>query len=107
MPRCSRSTAWSSARPRHKASCACRRIVGPGTGPHSRVLNFSISRTRMRLTQSLFSLAAAAPALAVGSAYAEDKIGKDENDPGFNKLDKNNDGYLSRSEAAGNPTLSK
>ena len=61
----------------------------------------------MRLTQSLFFLVAAALALAVGSAYAEDKIGKDENDPGFNKLDKNNDGYLSRSEAAGNPTLSK
>ena len=61
----------------------------------------------MRLTQSLFFLVAAALALAVGSAYAEDKIGKDENDPGFNKLDKNNDGYLSRSEAAGNKTLAK
>ena len=61
----------------------------------------------MRLTQSLFFLVAAALALAVGSAYAEDKIGKDENDPGFNALDKNKDGYLSRTEAAGNPTLAK
>jgi len=61
----------------------------------------------MRLTQSLFFLVAAALALAVGSGYADDKIGKDENDPGFNKLDKNNDGYLSRIEAAANPTLAK
>jgi len=61
----------------------------------------------MRLTQSLFFLVAAALALAVGSGYAEDKIGKDAQDPGFNKLDKNNDGYLSRSEAAANPTLAK
>jgi len=61
----------------------------------------------MRLTQSLFFLVAAALALAVGSAYAEDKIGKDENDPGFNKLDKNNDGYLTRSEASKNPYLVK
>jgi Ca2+-binding EF-hand superfamily protein len=61
----------------------------------------------MRLTQSLYFLVAAALALAVGSAYAEDKIGKDENDPGFNALDKNKDGYLSRTEAAGNPTLAK
>ena len=61
----------------------------------------------MRLTQSLFFLVAAALALAVGSGYAEDKIGKDAQGPGFNKLDKNNDGYLSRSEAAANPTLAK
>ena len=61
----------------------------------------------MRLTQSLFFLVAAALALAVGSGYAEDKIGKDQNDPGFNKLDKNNDGYISMQEAKGNPTLAK
>jgi Ca2+-binding EF-hand superfamily protein len=61
----------------------------------------------MRLTQSLFFLVAAALALAVGAAYAEDKIGKDENDPGFHALDKNKDGYISKSEAKGNPELSK
>lgn len=61
----------------------------------------------MRLAQSLFFLVAAALALAVGTAKAEDKIGKDANDPGFNALDKNNDGYLSRVEAAGNPNLVK
>jgi Ca2+-binding EF-hand superfamily protein len=61
----------------------------------------------MRLAQSLFFLVAAALALAVGTAKAEDQIGKDKNDPGFNALDKNNDGYLSRVEAAGNPTLAK
>jgi Ca2+-binding EF-hand superfamily protein len=62
----------------------------------------------MRLTQSLFFLVAAALSLAVGAAYAaEDKIGRDANDPGFNNLDKNHDGYLSRSEAAGNPELAK
>ena len=61
----------------------------------------------MRLAQSLFFLVAAALALAVGTAKAEDKIGKDANDPGFNALDKNKDGYLSRTEAAGNSTLVK
>ena len=61
----------------------------------------------MRLAQSLFFLVAAALALAVGAAYADDKIGKDENDPGFHALDKNKDGYISRAEAKGNPTLSK
>ena len=61
----------------------------------------------MRLAQSLFFLVAAALALAVGAAYADDKIGKDRNDPGFRALDKNKDGYISRAEAKGNPTLSK
>lgn len=42
-------------------------------------------------------------ALAIGSAYAE----RPKDDPGFNKLDRNNDGYLSRTEAARNPTLVK
>jgi Ca2+-binding EF-hand superfamily protein len=59
----------------------------------------------MRLAQSLFFLVAAVLALAVGSAYAEDKIGKDANDPGFKALDKDRDGYISRSEAKRNPTL--
>lgn len=61
----------------------------------------------MRLAQSMFFLVAAALAIAVGSAYAEDKIGKDEKDPGFNALDKNNDGWISRAEAKGNPQLAK
>ena len=61
----------------------------------------------MRLAQSLFFLVAAALALAVGAAYADDKVGKDQNDPGFHALDKNKDGYISRAEAKGNPTLSK
>src|SRR5256885_12595562 len=59
----------------------------------------------MKLTQSIFFLVAAALALAVGASYAEEKVGKDKNDPGFKALDKNNDGYLSRTEAAGNPEL--
>lgn len=77
----------------------------------------------MKLAQTLFFLVAAVLALAVGSVNAadtkakadskasagatSDKIGTDKNDPGFNNLDKNHDGYLSRSEAAGNPTLAK
>jgi Ca2+-binding EF-hand superfamily protein len=64
----------------------------------------------MRLTQSMFFIVAAALALAVGASYAADEhIGKDasKNDPGFNALDKNNDGYLSRTEAAKNPALAK
>ena len=44
-------------------------------------------------------------ALAAGSALADSSKAKD--DPGFNALDKNNDGYLSRTEAAKNPTLAK
>ena len=43
-------------------------------------------------------------ALGTGPALAADEA---KNDPGFNKLDKNNDGYLSRSEAAKNPWLAK
>lgn len=76
----------------------------------------------MKLAQTLFFVVAAALALAVGSANAadkaktdhkaaagatSDKIGTDKNDPGFNVLDKNHDGYLSRSEAAKSPTVSK
>jgi Ca2+-binding EF-hand superfamily protein len=59
----------------------------------------------MRLAQSLFFLVAAALALAVGASYADDKVGRDKNDPGFNALDKDKDGYISRAEAKGNPTL--
>ena len=44
-------------------------------------------------------------ALGTGAALAADKA--KDNDPGFNKLDKNNDGYLSRSEAAKKPYLAK
>lgn len=83
----------------------------------------------MKLAQTLFFLVAAALALAVGSVNAadtkaksgtkaktehkasagatSDKIGTDKNDPGFNKLDANNDGYLSKSEAAKSPTVTK
>src|SRR5438067_5319984 len=43
-------------------------------------------------------------ALGMGAALAAADNAKD---PGFNKLDKNNDGYLSRSEAAKNPYLAK
>jgi len=43
-------------------------------------------------------------ALGTGAALAADKA---KDDPGFNKLDANNDGYLSRSEAAKNPYLAK
>ena len=77
----------------------------------------------MKLAQTLFFLVAAALALAVGSANAadtkakthskaaagatSDKIGTDKNDPGFNVLDKNHDGYLSRTEAARSSTVMK
>ena len=75
-----------------------------------------------------FTLFAAAIALAAGSAYAADKdktssksakadknvIQKQEekggalnNDTSFRVMDKNNDGYLSKAEAAGNPDLAK
>ena len=48
-------------------------------------------------------IGAAALALGAGSALAE----RPKSDPGFNKLDKNHDGYLSRVEAAKNPELGK
>jgi Ca2+-binding EF-hand superfamily protein len=68
------------------------------------------------------TLIAAALALATGAAYAADKSAKHDknviqkqeekggalnNDTSFRVLDKNNDGYLSRTEAAGNPDLAK
>lgn len=64
----------------------------------------------------------AALALAVGSAYAADKHAKSDknviekqqekggalnNDTSFRVLDKNNDGYLSKAESAGNRDLAK
>ena len=61
----------------------------------------------MKLSQSLFFVVAAALALAVGAVKAEDKVGKDKNDPGFAALDKNKDGSLSRTEAMGNAELRK
>ena len=71
-----------------------------------------------------FTLFAAALALAAGSAYAADKdksakhdknvIEKQQekggalnNDTSFRVLDKNNDGYVSKAEARGNPDLAK
>jgi Ca2+-binding EF-hand superfamily protein len=56
----------------------------------------------MRIAKSLL-IGASALALAAGYAFAD----KPANDPGFNVLDKNNDGYLTRTEAAKNPFLAK
>jgi Ca2+-binding EF-hand superfamily protein len=68
------------------------------------------------------TLLAAALALAFGTAYAadhsaktdknviqkqEEKGGALNNDTSFRVLDKNNDGYLSKAEAAGNADLAK
>jgi Ca2+-binding EF-hand superfamily protein len=58
-------------------------------------------------------LAASALALAVGSAWAADKekstVGNAtrSDDSGFAKLDKNKDGYISKTEARGDGELSK
>ena len=71
-----------------------------------------------------FTLFAAALALAAGSAYAADKDktaktdknvvekqqekgGALNNESSFRVMDKNNDGYLSKAEAAGNKDLAK
>lgn len=60
----------------------------------------------MRLANSL--LIASAMALAVGGAYAADKEAKAKDpEPGFNVLDKDNDGYVSRTEAARDKDLAK
>ena len=51
-------------------------------------------------------VAASALSLAMASALAADKQDRAKSDdPGFNKLDRNNDGSLSRAEAARNPYL--
>jgi Ca2+-binding EF-hand superfamily protein len=59
----------------------------------------------MKLTRTML-IAGSAAALALGSAFAADKQAKNA-DPGFNKLDRDNDGVLSHSEAARNPYLAK
>ena len=59
----------------------------------------------MKLARSaLFGVASLA--LALGPAYGAGSKAKD-NDPGFNALDQNSDGYLSATEAKGNPELAK
>ena len=68
----------------------------------------------MKRTQ-IAVLAAAAFALAAGGAIAADKQTNKQSvsnmsrsdDSGFAKLDKNKDGYISKAEAKGEPTLSK
>src|SRR5438067_2531531 len=118
--RASCSSSWH--RPSTRRSCkstawnrALRHPIDSSSGPLSSAVSARIvsgvhqlaKRSVMRLAQSLFFLVAAALALAVGASYAEDKVGRDKDDPGFNNLDKNKDGYISRSEAKGNPTLYK
>jgi hypothetical protein len=72
----------------------------------------------MKLIQSAI-LGAAVFALATGSVFAADKPTKERStvgnvgaatrsdDSGFAKLDKNNDGYISKAEAAGDAKLAK
>jgi len=52
-----------------------------------------------------FIAASVAMSLSFGSAWAADSA-KDK-DPGFNGLDKDRDGYVSRTEAQANPQLAK
>lgn len=59
----------------------------------------------MKVARTLL-VAGSAIALAAGSAFAADKQAKSD-DPGFNKLDRDHDGRLSRTEAARNPYLMK
>lgn len=56
----------------------------------------------MKLAKTLL-IGASAAVLAVGYAFA-DRL---KDDPGFNALDKNNDGYLTRVESAKNKHLAK
>jgi Ca2+-binding EF-hand superfamily protein len=58
----------------------------------------------MKLAKSTLLSGALLTAFAFGPAYA---AGNKDKDPGFNALDKDNNGYLSRAEAAGNPDLVK
>ena len=58
----------------------------------------------MRYPKVAFALAVSL-ALAAGGTLADQA--KKDNDPGFNALDKDHDGYLSRAEAAANPELAK
>jgi Ca2+-binding EF-hand superfamily protein len=57
----------------------------------------------MKLMHS-FAVASAVLALSVGSAWA---AGNKDKDPGFNALDKDNNGSISKTEAASNPDLAK
>lgn len=59
----------------------------------------------MKVARTLL-IAGSTLALAVGSAFAADKQAKTD-DPGFNKLDRDADGQLSRTEAARNAYLVK
>jgi Ca2+-binding EF-hand superfamily protein len=60
----------------------------------------------MRFAKLVF--VASAMALAVSGAYAADKQAKAKDaEPGFNNLDKNHDGYVSRTEAAADKDLAK
>lgn len=52
-------------------------------------------------------LFAASLALAAGTAFAADHAPLRADEPGFNNLDKNNDGYISRAEAVKDKELSK
>src|SRR5579859_4802024 len=58
----------------------------------------------MKVDRSALVLGAIAAALAFSPVYA---AGNKDKDPGFNALDKDHNGYLSRAEAAGNPELVK
>lgn len=51
------------------------------------------------------SLLAAAAALALAFGVAQGADNKSRDLPGFNEMDKNDDGDLTRAEAAGNPEL--
>lgn len=55
-------------------------------------------------TQSVLLCAAMLAFGATASVAQQDKTARDK-PPGFNELDKDNDGVLSRAEAAGNPGL--
>ena len=58
----------------------------------------------MKLAKTV--LMASALALAAAGAYAaDDKQAKADPEPGFNNMDKNNDGKLTRAEAAGDKSL--
>lgn len=58
----------------------------------------------MRIAQSMMLAVAAALALAFGTAHGAGE-NKPRDLPGFREMDKNDDGALTRAEAAGNPEL--
>jgi Ca2+-binding EF-hand superfamily protein len=63
-------------------------------------------RFAMKIARTVLAAGSAA-VFALGSALAADKQAKKDDDPGFNQLDKNGDGQLSRAEAARNSYLVK